>query len=159
VVVYFTKKDDSVLAGPYKKAREAVRNPTPPSDKDTYTPPAMAGGHTVTVRENQEKRSGTRVFALPTLAEVYVDPGSLSLSSVNDLSVAAYHEIGHDVTGMSNAELHPHGGLFDSHHSIGAVVATKTATTENIQLLKDHLGKQDNPQYLLTPEMKWSRVK
>ena len=102
------------------------------------------------------KRDG-RVYVLPTLAEVYVDPGSLSPSSVNDLSVAAYHEVGHDVTGMGNAELHPHGGLLDAIHSIGG--PARAPSPENIQLLKDHLGKQDNPQYLFTPKIDWIRIK
>ena len=101
------------------------------------------------------RRDG-RVYVLPTLAEVYVDPGSLSnTTTVNDLSVAAYHEVGHDVTGKDNNELHPHGGLFSAHHSIGAAGASAAPTPENIQLLKDHFGKQDNPQYLLTPKIDW----
>ena len=159
VVVYFSKKDDTVLAGPYKKAREAVRNPVPPSESDTFVPPPMAGGRTSMVTETQQRRSGPRVFVLPTLAEVYVDPGNASLTSVPDLSVAAYHEVGHDVTGMDNKELHAKGGLFDAHHSVGAAGASRSPTPENIQLLKDHLGKRDNPQYLLTPEMNWKLIR
>jgi len=28
-----------------------------------------------------------------------------------------------------------------------------------VQLFKDHLGKQDNPQYLLTPKVEMIRIK
>ena len=157
VVVYFSQKSDSVLAGPYQKARQTVRNPVAPGKPEDFVPPARAGGKTSMPREIQERRSGTRVFALPVLAEVYVDPGSFSERSANDLSVAAYHEVGHDVTGLDNPGLHAHGGLFDAIHSIGG--PARAPTPEDIQLLKDHLGKQDNLQYLLTPEMKWSRIK